>query len=175
MELFGLNETKAKLDCDDINLPDKYIFNKDGIEYIDKEGIFLLLFSCNKEFLSWTIDHILLQIKGWDFGELTETINSFKNNLNYQNSSANRYTEWKSEIFNKLKVLSNKINKNLGQTIYYIIEKIENNYIIEFSEYKAIYQFEQEPNASNYVLDIVEYFDDLRELYEKTLLEELNK
>lgn len=88
------------------------------------------------------------------------------------NNTEKVYTvsNWKTDIFNKLKLivfwleLKDGVNKQLKDAIRYCILEM-NSRGYDCNSYKEDYVFKNQNNPSPFALDIIEYYDELREVF----------
>lgn len=94
-----------------------------------------------------------------------------------------KYSRWKTTTFDKLKLLTDYANKysdqelRLSDTMHIILNEVQDAYNIEFSDYIKDYMFETECEDRPYDLNVVNYYKDIRNMYDTTLnsiLEKLN-
>lgn len=89
-----------------------------------------------------------------------------------------RYSRWKTVTFEKLKQIQDVVNNRqvekeytLPNIIHEVIINTEDNYNIEMPEYMRMYRYEynltEEDNI--YVLDVIGYYKDLKDMFTETL------
>ena len=94
-----------------------------------------------------------------------------------------KYSRWKTTTFDKLRFLTDYVNEHydqelrLSDTMHIILNEVQDTYNIEFSDYIKDYMFETECEDKPYDLDVINYYKDIRNMYDLTLsstLENLN-
>lgn len=92
-----------------------------------------------------------------------------------------RYSRWKVNTFNKLRLLTDYVNKNsdeqliLADTIHITINEMQDLYDIELSDYTREYMLENSLNTKPYNLDVIDYYKDIKELYTLVIDSTLDK
>ena len=121
---------------------------------------------------------------------LTNTISTMQQDISLLKEASikkklpdKKYSRWKTTTFDKLKLLTDYVNKysdqelRLSDTMHIILNEVQDTYNIEFSDYIKDYMFETECEDRPYDLDVVNYYKDIRNMYDTTLnliLEKLN-
>lgn len=123
---------------------------------------------------------------------LTQTITSMQQDVSSIKESSQKkklpekkYSRWKTNTFSKLNTLTQYANENSDQTlqlkdtIHITINELENTYNIELSDYVQAYksEFDIEPDVQPYVIDVINHYKDIREMYSLILdhiMEKLN-
>lgn len=121
---------------------------------------------------------------------LTQTVSTMQQDISSLKESTakkilpeKKYSRWKTNTFEKLNLLTNYVNKHsdqelrLSDTMHIILNEVQDTYNIEFSDYIKDYMFETECEDRPYDLDVVNYYKDIRNMYDTTLnsiLEKLN-
>lgn len=109
-----------------------------------------------------------------DISSLKES--SIKKKLSYK-----KYSRWKTTTFDKLKLLTDYVNEHsdqelrLSDTMHIILNEVQDTYNIEFSDYVKNYMFETECEDRPYDLDVINYYKDIRNMYDTTLNSILEK
>lgn len=94
-----------------------------------------------------------------------------------------KYSRWKSNIFTKLRLLTEYVNEHsdqeltLSDTLHITINEMQDTYNIELSDYIRDYMLENSSESKPYDLDVINYYKDLRNMYSLTvdsILEKLN-
>ena len=94
-----------------------------------------------------------------------------------------KYSRWKTTTFDKLRFLTDYVNEHsdqelrLSDTMHIILNEVQDtyNYNIEFSDYIKDYMFETECEDKPYDLDVINYYKDIRNMYDLTLSSTLEK
>ena len=121
---------------------------------------------------------------------LTQTVSTMQQDISSLKESSvkkkipeKKYSRWKTNIFEKLNLLTDYVNEHsdqnlrLSDTKHIILNEVQDTYNIEFSDYIKDYMFETECEDRPYDLDVVKYYKDIRNMYDATLdstLERLN-
>ena len=86
-----------------------------------------------------------------------------------------KYSRWKTKTFNKLNTLLSYVNENsdesfrLSDIIHLVIEETEDTYNIEVSDYTNAYKSEFGLESNPYVMDVINYYKDIRDVFTQTL------
>lgn len=92
-----------------------------------------------------------------------------------------KYSRWKANIFNKLKLLTEYANKHsdqelsLSDTLHITINEMQDTYNIELSDYTRDYMLENSSETKPYDLDVINFYKDLRSMYTLTVDSIMNK
>ena len=92
-----------------------------------------------------------------------------------------KYSRWKTTTFDKLRFLTDYVNEHsdqelrLSDTMHIILNEVQDTYNIEFSDYIKDYMFETECEDKPYDLDVINYYKDIRNMYDLTLSSTLEK
>lgn len=121
---------------------------------------------------------------------LTQTVSTMQQDISSLKESSvkkkipeKKYSRWKTNIFEKLNLLTDYVNEHSDQnlrlldTMHIILNEVQDTYNIEFSDYIKDYMFETECEDRPYDLDVVNYYKDIRNMYDTALnsiLEKLN-
>lgn len=118
---------------------------------------------------------------------LTQTVTQMQQEINNLKSQSARSTEspkplpsktysrWKTNTFEKLKLLTEYVNNNsdqelkLSDTLHITINEMQDTYEIELSDYTQEYILLHSSETQPYALDVINYYKDLRKLYNTTL------
>ena len=82
-----------------------------------------------------------------------------------------KYSRWKTKTFNKLNTLLSYVNENsdesfrLSDIIHLVIEETEDTYNIEVSDYTNAYKSEFGLESNPYVMDVINYYKDIRDVF----------
>lgn len=115
---------------------------------------------------------------------LTQTINTMQQDISSLKESTQKkklpekkYSRWKTNTFKKLNALTTYANENSDQslqlkdTIHITINEMEDTYSIELSDYVQAYksEFNMEPEAQPYVIDVINHYKEVKDMYTLTL------
>ena len=113
--------------------------------------------------------------------KLEETIKSSQTQK--KSLSTKVHSRWKTNISNKLKILTDYANEHsdqeltLSDTLHITINKMQDTYDIELSDYTRDYMLENSSEIKPYDLDVINYYKELRNMYSlviDSILERLN-
>lgn len=124
-----------------------------------------------------------LQAQQIDVNEkLLELLTSMDNRLSKLEEQASKkklpekkYSRWKTNTFNKLNSLLSYVNENsdenlkLSEIIHLVIGETEDTYGIEVNDYVDAYKSEFDLETSPYVLDVINRYKDVRDMFTLTL------
>lgn len=121
---------------------------------------------------------------------LTQTVSTMQQDISSLKESTakkilpeKKYSRWKTNTFEKLNLLTDYVNEHsdqrlkLSDTMHIVLNEVQDTYNIEFSDYLKNYMFETECESRPFDLDVVNYYKDIRTMYDTTLdsiLEKLN-
>lgn len=121
---------------------------------------------------------------------LTQTVSTMQQDISSLKESTakkilpeKKYSRWKTNTFEKLNLLTDYVNEHsdqrlkLSDTMHIVLNEVQDTYNIEFSDYLKNYMFETECESRPFDLDVVNYYRDVRTMYDTTLdsiLEKLN-
>lgn len=119
---------------------------------------------------------------------LTQTVSTMQQDISSLKESSikkkfldKKYSRWKTTTFDKLRLLTDYVNEHsdqelrLSDTMHIILNEVQDTYNIEFSDYIKDYIFETECENRPYDLDVVNYYKDIRNMYDTTLNSILEK
>lgn len=119
---------------------------------------------------------------------LTQTVSTMQQDISSLKESSikkkfpdKKYSRWKTTTFDKLRLLTDYVNEHsdqelrLSDTMHIILNEVQDTYNIEFSDYIKDYMFETECEDRPYDLDVVNYYKDIRNMYDTTLNSILEK
>lgn len=114
--------------------------------------------------------------------KLIELLTSMDNRLSKLEEQSNKkklpekkYSRWKTNTFKKLNTLLSYVNENsdenlkLSEIIHLIIGETEDIYNIELNDYVDAYKSEFNLDTTPYVIDVVNYYKDVRDMFTLTL------
>jgi phage anti-repressor protein len=82
-----------------------------------------------------------------------------------------KYSRWKTNTFDKLNTLLSYVNTHsseilkLSEIIHLVIAETEDTYGIEINDYVRAYQSEFELDTSPYVIDVIDHYKDIRDIF----------
>lgn len=109
--------------------------------------------------------------------QMQQDINKLKESTQTQVKTlpVKKNSRWKTNTFDKLRLLTDYANEHsdqeltLSDTLHITINEMQDTYNIDLSdytnEYMLIYSLETKP----YILDVIEYYKDIKTLYNQTL------
>lgn len=109
---------------------------------------------------------------------LTEEMTKLKESQNKPKPlPANKYSRWKTNVFNKLKLLQSYVNENsdqeltLPRTMKLVFDELQDTYNIEISDYDEMYKCEYGLDLDTKVqtLDVINHYKDIRDMFTLTL------
>ena len=119
---------------------------------------------------------------------LTQTVSTMHQDISSLKESTakkilpeKKYSRWKTNTFEKLNLLTDYVNEHsdqrlkLSDTMHIVLNEVQDTYNIEFSDYIKDYMFETECEDRPYDLDVVNYYKDIRNMYDTTLNSVLEK
>ena len=115
--------------------------------------------------------------------QMQQDINTLKESQTKKPLEGKRYSRWKKNIFDKLRILTEYANKNsdtkltLSDTLHITINEMQDTYDIELSDYTQDYMIENSSQIKPYALDVINYYKEIRTLYTSivdSIIEKLN-
>ena len=106
---------------------------------------------------------------------MQQDINSLKESQTTKKLPEKKYSRWKTNIFNKLKTLTEYANEHsdkelsLSDTLHITINEMEDTYNIELFDYTRDYMLENSSETKPYDLDVINYYKDIRNIYTLTV------
>lgn len=106
---------------------------------------------------------------------MQQDILSLKEQSNKKKLPEKKYSRWKTNTFNKLNTLHSYVNEHsdenlkLSETIHLVIEETEDTYAIEINDYVDAYKSEFDLDTNPYVLDVINRYKDVRDMFSLTL------
>lgn len=109
--------------------------------------------------------------------EIDERLTSLEKSQAKPKLPANKYSRWKTNVFNKLKLLQSYVNENsdqnltLPRTMKLVFDELQDTYNIEISDYDEMYKCEYGLDLDTKVqtLDIINHYKDIRDMFTLTL------
>ena len=127
------------------------------------------------------ISDTMLEIQKSTNERLDRLENSLKQQSTPRKLPDKKYSRWKTTTFDKLRLLTDYVNEHsdqelrLSDTMHIILNEVQDTYNIEFSDYIKDYMFETECEDKPYDLDVINYYKDIRNMYDLTLSSTLEK
>lgn len=135
--------------------------------FIDKK----ITTDINTQILSETISNaIILALQ-----PVYEKLSNIEDQSNKKKLPEKKYSRWKTNTFNKLNTLHSYVNEHsdenlkLSETIHLVIEETEDTYAIEINDYVDAYKSEFDLDTNPYVLDVINRYKDVRDMFSLTL------
>lgn len=128
-----------------------------------------------------TISDTMLEIQKSTNERLNKLENCLKESSTKKKLPDKKYSRWKTTTFDKLRLLTEYVNEHsdqelrLSDTMHIILNEVQDTYNIEFSDYIKDYMFETECEDKPYDLDVINYYKDIRNMYDLTLNSTLEK
>ena len=104
-----------------------------------------------------------------------EKLSNIEEQSNKKKLPEKKYSRWKTNTFNKLNTLHSYVNEHsdenlkLSETIHLVIEETEDTYAIEINDYVDTYKSEFDLDTNPYVLDVINRYKDVRDMFSLTL------
>lgn len=109
---------------------------------------------------------------------LTQTITTMQQDISALKESQiakklpeKKYSRWKTNTFNKLNTLKSYVNTHseenlsLPQIIHLVIQETEDTYGIDVNDYVEAYKSEFDLETNPYVIDVINYYKDIRDMF----------
>lgn len=113
--------------------------------------------------------------------QMQQDINTLKEESTKKVIPEKKYSRWKTKTFEKLKVLLDFVNDNsdeelkLSDIIHLVIQETEDTYDIEINDYVQMYKQEFGLEVNPYAIDVINYYKDIKEMFDCTVLSLMNK
>lgn len=185
---------------DEIRTSGIYQVNPRGTTFITETGYLMLVKSFTDD-LAWKVQRQLVssyfKTKETEFNNqdisplissitslsaqmitLTEEMTKLKESQNKPKSlPANKFSRWKTNVFNKLKLLQSYVNENsdqeltLPRTMKLVFDELQDTYNIEISDYDEMYKCEYGLDFDTKVqtLDVINHYKDIRDMFTLTV------
>lgn len=106
--------------------------------------------------------------------KLQEDVSSLKESTLKKQTPEKKYSRWKTNTFKKLAIITQFANEHgqdlqLKDSIHITIEELENTYNIELSDYVQAYKSEFGMGNNPYVMNVIDHYKEIRDLYTMTL------
>lgn len=106
---------------------------------------------------------------------MQQDISSLKQQSTPKKLVTQKYSRWKTNIFDKLKTLTKYANEHsdqelsLSDTLHITINEMQDTYNIELSDYIRDYMLENSSETKPYDLDVINYYKNIRNMYTLTV------
>lgn len=113
---------------------------------------------------------------------MTNTLSSINERLSRLEEQSNKkklpekkYSRWKTNTFRKLNTLLSYVNENsdenlkLSEIIHLVIGETEDTYSTELNDYTDAYKSEFDLDTTPYVIDVINHYKDIRNMFTLTL------
>lgn len=113
--------------------------------------------------------------------QMQQDINILKEESTKKAIPEKKYSRWKTKIFEKLRVLMDFVNSNsneelkLSDIIHLVIQETEDTYDIEVNDYVQMYKQEFGLETNPYAIDVINYYKDIKDMFDCTLLSLMNR
>lgn len=113
--------------------------------------------------------------------QMQQDINILKEESTKKAIPEKKYSRWKTKAFEKLRVLMDFVNSNsdeelkLSDIIHLVIQETEDTYDIEVNDYVQMYKQEFGLEMNPYVIDVINYYKDIKDMFDCTLLSLMDK
>ena len=109
--------------------------------------------------------------------QMQQDINTLKKSIQTQTKilPVKKNSRWKTNTFDKLRLLTDYANEHsdqeltLSDTLHITINELQDTYNIDLSDYTNEYMLIHSLETKPYVLDVIEYYKDIKTLYNQTL------
>ena len=114
---------------------------------------------------------------------LTQAIAQMQQDINILKESSTqnktypikKNSRWKANTFDKLRLLTDYVNQHsdqnlkLSDTLHITVSQLQDTYDIDLSDYTDEYMLIHSLETKPYALDVIEYYKDIKALYNQTL------
>ena len=113
--------------------------------------------------------------------QMQQDISTLKETNNKKKLPEKKYSRWKTNTFKKLNALTEYANEHsdehitLTNTIHIIIKDMEDTYDFDLVDYVKAYKSEFELDSEPYVLDVINNYKDVKDMYTLTLNHVMDK
>lgn len=107
--------------------------------------------------------------------EINERLTKLEEQQNKKKLPEKKYSRWKTNTFNKLNTLLSYVNEHsdenlkLSEVIHLVIGETEDTYNIEMNDYVDAYKSEFNLENNPYVIDVINHYKDIRDMFTLTL------
>ena len=118
-----------------------------------------------------TISQSMLDMKT----ELNDRLSKLEEQQSKKKLPERKYSRWKKNTFDKLNTLLSYVNEHseeklkLSEIIHLVLEETEDTYGIEINDYVAAYKSEFDLEENPYVIDVINHYKDIRDVFTLTL------
>lgn len=106
--------------------------------------------------------------------KLQEDVSSLKEFTSKKQTPEKKYSRWKTNTFKKLAIITQFANEHgqdlqLKDSIHITVKEFEDTYNIELSDYVQAYKSEFGMGNNPYVMNVIDHYKEIRDLYTMTL------
>lgn len=106
--------------------------------------------------------------------KLQEDVSSLKEFTSKKQTPEKKYSHWKTNTFKKLAIITQFANEHgqdlqLKDSIHITVKEFEDTYNIELSDYVQAYKSEFGMGNNPYVMNVIDHYKEIRDLYTMTL------
>lgn len=106
--------------------------------------------------------------------KLQEDVSSLKESTSKKQTPEKKYSRWKTNTFKKLAIITQFANEHgqdlqLKDSIHITVKEFEDTYNIELSDYVQAYKSEFGMENDPYVMNVIDHYKEIRDLYTMTL------
>lgn len=106
--------------------------------------------------------------------KLQEDVSSLKEFTSKKQTPEKKYSRWKTNTFKKLAIITQFANEHgqdlqLKDSIHITVKEFEDTYNIELSDYVQAYKSEFGMENDPYVINVIDHYKEIRDLYTMTL------
>ena len=106
--------------------------------------------------------------------KLQEDVSSLKESTSKKQTPEKKYSRWKTNTFKKLAIITQFANEHgqdlqLKDSIHITVKEFEDTYNIELSDYVQAYKSEFGMGNNPYVMNVIDHYKEIRDLYTMTL------
>ncbi len=118
-----------------------------------------------------TISESMIEMKT----DINNRLSKLEEQSNKKKLPEKKYSRWKTNTFKKLNTLLSYVNENsdenlkLSEIIHLVIGETEDTYSIELNDYVDAYKSEFDLETTPYVIDVINHYKDIRDMFTLTL------
>lgn len=107
--------------------------------------------------------------------DINSRLSKLEEQSNKKKLPEKKYSRWKTNTFKKLNTLLSYANENsdenlkLSEVIHLVIGETEDTYNIELNDYIDAYKSEFDLDSAPYVIDVINHYKDIRNMFTLTL------
>ena len=107
--------------------------------------------------------------------DINNRLSKLEEQSNKKKLPEKKYSRWKTNTFKKLNTLLSYVNENsdenlkLSEVIHLAIGETEDTYSIELNDYTDAYKSEFDLDTTPYVIDVINHYKDIRDMFTLTL------